>query len=148
MERECIGCKIDPVVGSSPNLPTHCACKGDTKSIAGIASIHLYYLSLPLQARYRFEGESFPSIRELLEYYRDSQIAVTRRTPAVINNPVSKVRQEGEKWSLRHDDIELGKQLGKGTYCVPCSAAALLSYTQGDGYGYGFVYHIIALPRV
>lgn len=66
--------------------------------------------------RYRFEGESYPSIRELLEYYRDSQLPVTRRTPAVIVNPVSKVKQEGEKWSLRHDDIELGKQLGKGHF--------------------------------
>ena len=50
-----------------------------------------------------------------MDYYRETQVAVTRRTPAVIVNPVSKVKQEGEKWSLRHDDIELGKQLGKGT---------------------------------
>ena len=79
------------------------------------AGIGLPRLPLLLQPRYRFEGDAYPSIRELLEYYRDSQIAVTRRTPAVILNPVSKVKQEGEKWSLRHDDIELGKQLGKGT---------------------------------
>ena len=115
MEPECIGCEIDSVVGSSPNLPNHCACKRDTTSVANIASIQLCYLPLPFQARYRFLGESFPSIRELLEYYRDSQIAVTRRTPAIIVNPVNKARQEGEKWSLRHDDIVLGKQLGKGT---------------------------------
>ena len=87
----------------------------DTKSITGFASIHLYYLSLPLQARYHLEGESFLSIRELLEYYRGSQISLTHRTPSYIINPVNKVRQEGEKWSLKHNDIELGKPLGKGT---------------------------------
>ena len=124
----------------------HCTCKRGTMSITGIASIHLYYLSLPLQARYHLEGESFLSIRELLEYYRGSQIAVTSPTPSYIINPVNKARQEGEKWSLRHDDIVLGKQLGKGTYCVPCSVAALLSYSRGDGWC--FDYHTIAFLRV
>ena len=82
-------------------------------------ALHVRCFPFSCQARYRFEGESFPSIRELLEYYRDTQVAVTRRTPAVIVNPVSKVKQEGEKWSLRHEEIELGKQLGKGTVGFP-----------------------------
>ena len=115
-------------------------------SVTGIAFIHLYYLSLPLQARYHLEGESFLSIRELLEYYQGSQISLACRTPTYIINPVNRAKQGGEKWSLRHDDIELGKQLGKGKYCVPCSAAALLSYTQGDGWC--FDYHTIAFLKV
>ena len=39
---------------------------------------------------------------------------VTRKTPAVISNPVNRAKPAEGKLAIKHSDVALGKQLGKG----------------------------------
>lgn len=64
------------------------------------------------QSQYRFEAKAFPSIRDLLEYHVQYNMAVTRASGTKILTPVSRF----DKWSLRHDNVQRGKKIGKGCF--------------------------------
>ena len=59
----------------------------------------------------RFEDRGFPSVRELLDYHVQNKIYVTKKSQAILVNPVLK---EKDKWEMRREDIILKDKLGQG----------------------------------
>ena len=63
----------------------------------------------------RFEDQGFPSIRELLDYHVTNKVHVTKKSKAVLVNPVAKATKD--KWEMSRDDIVLqDKKLGSGHF--------------------------------
>ena len=62
----------------------------------------------------RFEDQSFPSIRKLLDYHIINRVPVTKKTLAILANPV--FRGVKDKWELYRDNIILDKKLGAGHF--------------------------------
>ncbi|XP_044731364.1 tyrosine-protein kinase Fer isoform X2 [Chrysoperla carnea] len=60
---------------------------------------------------YRFEGPSFPTIRELILYQYSSGIPVTSRSGAILRQPISR-----ERWELNNDDVQLLDKIGRGNF--------------------------------
>ena len=61
---------------------------------------------------FRFESKAFPSIRELLDHHTRYGTPVTRASGAVVVKHVTKF----DKWSVRHDDVQRGRKIGKGCF--------------------------------
>ena len=61
----------------------------------------------------RFEDRGFPSVRELLDYHVQTKIYVTKKSQAILVNPVLK---EKDKWEMRREDIILKDKLGQGHF--------------------------------
>ena len=61
----------------------------------------------------RFEDRGFPSVRELLDYHVQNKIYVTKKSQAILVNPVLK---EKDKWEMRREDIILKDKLGQGHF--------------------------------
>ena len=61
----------------------------------------------------RFEDRGFPSVRELLDYHAQNKIYVTKKSQAILVNPVLK---EKDKWEMRREDIFLKDKLGQGHF--------------------------------
>ena len=61
----------------------------------------------------RFEDRGFPSVRELLDYHVQNKINVTKKSQAILVNPVLK---EKDKWEMRREDIILKDKLGQGHF--------------------------------
>ncbi|CAK8691833.1 unnamed protein product [Clavelina lepadiformis] len=73
------------------------------------------------QEEYDFGEKSFDSIVELVFYHYNKRVPVrsTYNADQVLTKPVIKDSPGGsEFWKLRHDDIELKDQLGKGHFGV------------------------------
>lgn len=76
--------------------------------------------------KYRFEGDAYPSVRELVKRYRDYTMPVTKRSDAKLLHAVVRDGYDGSTeeeeddgsnpWRLTHRDIELGKKLGNGNF--------------------------------
>ncbi|XP_076583428.1 tyrosine-protein kinase Fes/Fps isoform X1 [Chaetodon auriga] len=60
---------------------------------------------------YRLDGESFPSIPQLIHHLLSSRQHITKRSNILLKNPVLK-----DKWVLEHDDIVLGHLIGRGNF--------------------------------
>ena len=59
------------------------------------------------QGRFRFEGESFPTVQELIVYQHQSMQPVTRKSEAMLKKPILRA-----DWELKNDDIELHQKIG------------------------------------
>lgn len=68
----------------------------------------VFFSHFSLQGWFRFEGSPYATIQELLHYQHGSGLPITKRSSAVLRNPVPK-----EKWQLNNDDIELKDKIGK-----------------------------------
>ena len=63
----------------------------------------------------RFEDQGFPSIRELLDYHVQNKVHVTKKSKAILVNPVERAGKD--KWEMRREDIVLQeKRLGSGHF--------------------------------
>ena len=62
--------------------------------------------------KYQFAAKAFSSISELLNNYIRTGQTVTKASGAVIINPIMK----NDKWSLCHNDIQVGRVIGKGKF--------------------------------
>ena len=67
---------------------------------------------------YRFEDKAFAIVRDLLDYHVQSGIPVTRNSGAVLCKFVSRI----DKWTIRREDIILGRKLGRGAFGEVCEA--------------------------
>jgi len=64
----------------------------------------------------RFEGQGFPSVRELLDYHVKNQVSVTKKCQAILVTPVKKKK---DKWEMCREDIVLLKEISEGDFaCV------------------------------
>ena len=61
--------------------------------------------------QYSFEGESFDSIRELLEHHVATEEVITAKSKAVIIRGATRTERP-----FTHDDVKQGKRLGKGNF--------------------------------
>uniref|UniRef100_H2YD15 Tyrosine-protein kinase n=1 Tax=Ciona savignyi TaxID=51511 RepID=H2YD15_CIOSA len=59
---------------------------------------------------YRFEGDNFTSILNLISHHYTKREPVTKKTNCLLINPVCK-----DKWQLSHDDFRI-ENLGKGNF--------------------------------
>lgn len=76
--------------------------------------------------KYRFEGDAYPSVRELVQHYRDYTMPVTKRSDAKLLHAVVRDGYDGSTeeeeddgsnpWRLTHRDVEIGKKLGNGNF--------------------------------
>ena len=62
--------------------------------------------------KYRFESKAFPRIASLLKDHVENGTAVTRASGAILIRAISKY----DKWSLRHNDVKVGRKIGKGAF--------------------------------
>lgn len=60
---------------------------------------------------YRLEGDGFPSIPLLIDHLLSSQQPLTKRSGVVLYRAVPK-----DKWVLKHEDLVLGEQIGRGNF--------------------------------
>lgn len=60
---------------------------------------------------YRLEGDGFPSIPLLITHLLSSQQPLTKKSGVVLFRAVPK-----DKWVLKHEDLVLGEQIGRGNF--------------------------------
>uniref|UniRef100_A0A5F9D844 Tyrosine-protein kinase n=1 Tax=Oryctolagus cuniculus TaxID=9986 RepID=A0A5F9D844_RABIT len=60
---------------------------------------------------YRLEGDGFPSIPLLIDHLLRSQQPLTKKSGVVLRRAVPK-----DKWVLKHEDLVLGEQIGRGNF--------------------------------
>ena len=60
------------------------------------------------QGHFRFEGPTFPSIKELIVHQLKSGLPVTSRSGAILKTPISR-----ERWELNNDDVILLEKIGR-----------------------------------
>lgn len=60
------------------------------------------------QKLFRFEGPTFPSIKELIVYQLKSGTPVTSRSGAILKTPILR-----ERWELNNDDVILLEKIGR-----------------------------------
>ncbi|XP_053979193.1 tyrosine-protein kinase Fer isoform X2 [Hylaeus volcanicus] len=63
------------------------------------------------EGHYRFEGPTFPSIKELISHQRLSGSPVTSRSGAILKTPIIR-----ERWELNNDDVNLLEKIGRGNF--------------------------------
>ncbi|KAM9410358.1 tyrosine-protein kinase Fes/Fps [Pholidichthys leucotaenia] len=74
-----------------------------------------HFLIQNIDNLYRLDGESFPSIPQLIHHLLSSRQPITKRCEVVLKKPVLK-----DKWVLEHDDIILGPLIGRGNFGEVC----------------------------
>jgi RIO-like serine/threonine protein kinase len=72
----------------------------------------------PGNSLYRFEDKAFSVVRDLLDYHVTSRIPVTRNSGAIVCKFVSHI----DKWTIKRQDITLGRKLGRGAFGEVCEA--------------------------
>ncbi|KAL1505430.1 hypothetical protein ABEB36_005000 [Hypothenemus hampei] len=70
-----------------------------------------FIVQTTLEGHYRFEGPSFPTIRELIIYQYNSGLPVTQRSGAILYKPIPR-----ERWELNNDDVILLDKIGRGNF--------------------------------
>ncbi len=60
---------------------------------------------------YKFEGPSFTTISDLIDYYQYNKTVITQKSGALLINPIPR-----ERWELNNDDIELKEKIGRGNF--------------------------------
>ena len=66
------------------------------------------------QGLVRFEDQGFPNVRELLDYHVKNRVPVTKKSKAIVVNPIAK---EKDKWELCRESIVFQeKKLGQGHF--------------------------------
>ncbi|XP_078579951.1 tyrosine-protein kinase Fer-like isoform X2 [Branchiostoma floridae x Branchiostoma japonicum] len=63
------------------------------------------------EGQFRFEGQAFPTINQLITHQWQSRQPVTKKSGTILANPVQK-----DKWELSHDDVIIGEKLGRGNF--------------------------------
>lgn len=85
-------------------------------------SMSIYLWSYSIQEdgtdKYRFESKAFSRIADLLKDHLENGTPVTRASGAILINAVNK----HDKWSLQHNDVMVGRRIGKGAFGEVCEA--------------------------
>lgn len=87
-----------------------------------------FIIQQDVPGKFRFEGDAYPSVRELVQHYRTCNLDVTKRSEAKLKRAICKrgfeddfdeeeePLDDGDEWMLRHSDITIGKRLGGGNF--------------------------------
>ena len=68
--------------------------------------------SLDVQGNWRFEGDSFPTIAELVTQQENCGEPVTKKSQAVLRRAITR-----EQWELNNDEVALGIKIGNVSTC-------------------------------
>ncbi|XP_071444485.1 tyrosine-protein kinase Fer isoform X1 [Hetaerina americana] len=63
------------------------------------------------EGHFRFEGPTFPDVKELINYQFQSGLAVTARSGAILRRAIPR-----ERWELNNDDVILDVKIGRGNF--------------------------------
>lgn len=72
---------------------------------------HKHFIIQESEGGYRFEGDTYPTIQELIIHQHQSGQPVTRKSEAILKRPIYR-----PDWELRNDDIELSEKIGSGQF--------------------------------
>lgn len=80
-------------------------------------------LMICLQGCWKFEGDAYPTIQELIVAQHRSNAAVTKKSEAIIRRPILR-----PAWELLNDDIELIQKIGNVLWLSALVFGRVLSY--------------------
>ena len=104
-------------------------------SVKGPSQKCQHFIIDQANGRYRFEGDFYDTIKELIDHYKNFGMPITAESRVVLVSPVNK--KHGERWEggathnaqhekkmqqlnknydKRHSDVKLGKKLGNGHF--------------------------------
>ncbi|XP_046392076.1 tyrosine-protein kinase Fer isoform X3 [Ischnura elegans] len=63
------------------------------------------------EGHFRFEGPTFPDVKELINYQFQSGLPVTARSGAILRRAIPR-----ERWELNNDDVVLDVKIGRGNF--------------------------------
>lgn len=66
------------------------------------------------QGKFRLEGESYSTVTHLVDYHKKHQCAVTKKSNAILKNPILRPKSIGK--NLTHDNIIIESKLGRGHF--------------------------------
>ncbi|XP_028402324.1 tyrosine-protein kinase Fer-like [Dendronephthya gigantea] len=64
--------------------------------------------------KFRLEGESYSTVTHLVDFHKKHQCAVTRKSSAILKNPILRPKSIGR--NLNHDNIVIESKLGRGHF--------------------------------
>lgn len=97
----------DYLVRASKNKKT-----GETQYVLSVMwSTHKHFIIQENEGGYRFEGDTYSSVQELIIRQHQSLQPVTRKSEAILKKPIYR-----PDWELRNDDIELNEKIGSGQF--------------------------------
>jgi len=114
----------DYLVRESAQKPGELALSVKARDLGRYTVAHVI-IQQDVVGKYRFEGDAYPSVRELVQHYRDYMMPVTKRSDAkllhaVVRDGYGSSTEEEDDGSkprrLTHRDVEIGKKLGNGNF--------------------------------
>lgn len=72
---------------------------------------HKHFIIQYSEGGWRFEGESYPTIPDLVTTQYKSGTVVTAKSQCILGNPIIR-----EQWQLKNDDIALEMKIGNGNF--------------------------------
>ena len=66
------------------------------------------------QGKFRLEGEAYSTVTHLVDFHKKHQCAVTKKSNALLKNPILRPKSTGRK--LNHDNIVIETKLGRGHF--------------------------------
>ncbi|CAB3992692.1 tyrosine- kinase Fer isoform X1 [Paramuricea clavata] len=64
--------------------------------------------------KFRLEGEAYSTVTHLVDFHKKHQCAVTKKSNALLKNPILRPKSTGRK--LNHDNIVIETKLGRGHF--------------------------------
>jgi len=87
---------------------------------ASVEKVTHFIIQQDVPGMFRFEGEAFDSVDDLINDYKDNLRTVTKRSTAKLVNAVNRhgFSEDGVtgKFVMNHRDVKLGKKLGNGNF--------------------------------
>ena len=80
-------------------------------------TIHeLKVIFLSFKGMYKLEGESFPSIPELIDHHHQNRTIVQATTGVILVNPIRIAFKPGDGYTYKQTDVRLDQTLGSGHF--------------------------------
>ena len=79
-----------------------------------------FIIQQDVPGKFRFEGEAKDSVDDLINYYKSTDLSVTKRSEAKLKTAVNRhgfsESGDGDKFAMSHRDVKIGKKLGNGNF--------------------------------
>ena len=79
-----------------------------------------FIIQQDVPGKFRFEGEAKDSVDDLINYYKSTDLSVTKRSEAKLKAAVNRHGfndvGDGDMFALSHRDVKIGKKLGNGNF--------------------------------
>jgi len=79
-----------------------------------------FIIQQDVPGKFRFEGEAKDSVDDLINYYKSTDMSVTKRSEAKLKSAVNRHGFDdsgtGDTFAMSHRDVKIGKKLGNGNF--------------------------------